>query len=79
VDLSVTDTDADRPAEPDLDNDEAARDLYATAANALARLVDNGHFRRLALTKYPDAIEPALIAAGFTASPKGLTRYGASG
>jgi ATP-dependent Lhr-like helicase len=53
-------------------------DVYALAARALAKLVDDGRFRRLVLVKYPDALERHLLAEGFTAAPKGLTRYGRS-
>jgi ATP-dependent Lhr-like helicase len=62
----------DGSAEPPDDRD----DLFAASAQALADLVDHGRFRRLALSKYPDELEPHLTAAGFTPSPKGLTRYG---
>ena len=49
---------------------------YAAAAHALAELVDHGRFRSSTSPKYPDALERHLLDAGFTASPKGLTRYG---
>jgi ATP-dependent helicase Lhr and Lhr-like helicase len=55
---------------------ESTDERLAAAAHALSDLVENGRFRRLALTKYPDALERHLLDAGFTASPKGLTRYG---
>ena len=45
-------------------------------AHALAKLVDDGRFRRLVLAKYPDELEPHLVDAGFTAAPKGMTKYG---
>ena len=51
-------------------------DTYALAARALARLVDRERFRKLDLAKYPPHLEQTLIAAGFTPSPKGLTKYG---
>ena len=49
---------------------------YDLAAAALARLVDDGRFRKLDLTKYPEPLEEPLQRAGFTPSPKGLTKYG---
>jgi ATP-dependent Lhr-like helicase len=45
-------------------------------AVALAGLVSAGRWRRLALSRYPDAMGPVLEAAGFTPSPKGLVKYG---
>ena len=39
-------------------------ELYAVAAGALARMVDEGRFRRLALSKYPDAFELEVKVAG---------------
>jgi hypothetical protein len=71
TDLTV----GDASAEPRDNVDE----LYAAGAQALGALVDGGRFRRIALAKFPDAVEPHLIAAGFTPSPKGLTRYGPTG
>jgi ATP-dependent Lhr-like helicase len=68
VDLTL----GDGSAEPPDNRDE----LLATAAHALAELVDHGRFRKLDLSKFPDDLETHLLAAGFTASPKGLTRYG---
>jgi ATP-dependent Lhr-like helicase len=68
TDLTVSD---DNPEPPD-DRDER----FAAAAHALGQLVEEGRFRRLQLGKYPDAMEQHLVAAGFTAAPKGLTRYG---
>ena len=64
VDLTATDG-TDEATDTDRDDDERAEDRHVIAAKALARLVDDGHFRRLALTKYPDALEPALLEAGF--------------
>jgi ATP-dependent Lhr-like helicase len=71
TDLTVGDGSTEAP-----DNVE---DLFAAAAHALAELVDHGRFRKLDLSKYPDALEPHLLAAGFTPSPKGMTRYGPTG
>jgi ATP-dependent Lhr-like helicase len=68
TDLTMTDESAEAP--DDLD------DRFTGAATALGRMVDEGRFRRLVLGKYPDAMERHLLAAGFTAAPKGLTRYG---
>ncbi|HVV38121.1 MAG TPA: DEAD/DEAH box helicase, partial [Acidimicrobiales bacterium] len=68
TDLTVGAGDAEAPDDRD--------ERFALAATALAQLVDGGRFRRLVLGKYPDAMERHLLAAGFTAAPKGLTRYG---
>ncbi len=64
------------PEDADDFDPEAIDARLAAAARTLGDLVDHGRFRRLALTKYPDAVERHLIDAGFTTSPKGLTRYG---
>ena len=57
----------------------ALRDLDGSwedvAVAALGTLVESGRFRRLALQRYDDGLEPALKAAGFVPSPRGLVRY----
>ncbi|HET9692147.1 MAG TPA: DEAD/DEAH box helicase [Acidimicrobiales bacterium] len=45
------------------------------AVGALAHLVASGAWGRLALQRWPEALEPALRDAGFTPTPKGLVRY----
>ncbi|MFN2505918.1 MAG: hypothetical protein ABR540_17110, partial [Acidimicrobiales bacterium] len=45
------------------------------AVAALGALVDRGRLRRLAVERYDPELEPALRAAGFVPSPKGLVRY----
>jgi ATP-dependent Lhr-like helicase len=62
--------------ESDAADSENAAERYAAAARALSELVEHGRFRKLDLSKYPEALERHLIDAGFTTSPKGLTRYG---
>jgi len=47
------------------------------AVAALNTLVTGGRLRRLSVERYDDGLEPALRAAGFVPSPKGLVRYGA--
>lgn len=46
------------------------------AVAALARLVEQGRWRRLALQRYPEEMAEALRGAGFVPTPKGLVRYG---
>lgn len=45
------------------------------AVGALARLVSEGRWRRLALQRYPEEMADALRGAGFVPTPKGLVRY----
>ena len=45
------------------------------AVAALARYVESGRWRRLALQRYPDEMSDTLVAAGFVPTPKGLVRY----
>ena len=45
------------------------------AVAALARLVAEGRWRRLALQRYPDEMADALRGAGFVPTPKGFVRY----
>ncbi len=45
------------------------------AVGALAQLVSSGRIRRLSVERYDDGLEPALKAAGFVPSPRGLVRY----
>ena len=45
------------------------------AAKAIAGLVDSGRYRKLTVETCPDELVGAFIAAGFTRTPKGLTRY----
>ncbi|MGH9225856.1 MAG: DEAD/DEAH box helicase [Acidimicrobiales bacterium] len=45
------------------------------AVTALDTLIAGGRIRRLALERYDPELEPALRAAGFVPSPKGLVRY----
>ena len=45
------------------------------AVAALGTLVESGRLRRLAIERFDDALAPALRAAGFVPSPKGLVRY----
>ena len=45
------------------------------AVSALAQLVSDGRFRRLALERFDDGLLPVLRDAGFVPSPKGLVRY----
>ncbi|HUQ64229.1 MAG TPA: DEAD/DEAH box helicase [Acidimicrobiales bacterium] len=58
----------------------ALRDLDGswedTAIGALGHLVTSGRFRRLAVERYDEGLEPALKGAGFVPSPRGLVRYG---
>ena len=58
------------------DTSDDRAETYAHAARALACLVDRERFRKLDLSKYPAHLEATLIEAGFTPSPKGLTKYG---
>ena len=46
------------------------------AVAALGSLVSSGRARRLSIERFDDDLEPALRAAGFVPSPKGLVRYG---
>ena len=46
------------------------------AVAALGDLVTSGRARRLNIERYDDGLEPALRAAGFVPSLKGLVRYG---
>ena len=46
-----------------------------SAVSALAQLVADGRFRRLALERFDEALTPVLRDAGFVPSPKGLVRY----
>ncbi|MFN2608649.1 MAG: DEAD/DEAH box helicase [Acidimicrobiales bacterium] len=48
----------------------------AAAVAALGELVARGRLRRLAVERFDDALAPALRAAGFVPSPRGLVRYG---
>jgi ATP-dependent Lhr-like helicase len=59
----------------DAPDGEPDPDRIATAVDALGGLVDAGRFTRLMLDKYPESLEQALRDAGFSPSPKGLTRY----
>ena len=45
------------------------------AVAALSTLVESGRLRRLALERFDEGLAPALQAAGFVPSPKGLVRY----
>ncbi len=45
------------------------------AVAALGALVTSGRLRRLALERFDEGLAPALRAAGFVPSPKGLVRY----
>jgi ATP-dependent Lhr-like helicase len=60
----------------------AFRDLdgswEAAASAAVAGLVDDGRWGRLAVERWPEGLDPYLRAAGFVATPKGLTRYRAT-
>ncbi len=47
-----------------------------TAVNALAGLVTSGRAKRLSLERLPDELRPALTAAGFVPTPRGLVLYG---
>jgi len=47
------------------------------SVDALGALVSSGRLRRLALARFDPGLEPALRAAGFVATPKGLVSYGA--
>ncbi|HEX2119979.1 MAG TPA: DEAD/DEAH box helicase, partial [Acidimicrobiales bacterium] len=47
------------------------------AITALGGLVSSGRLRRLSVERYDEPLEPALRAAGFVPTPKGLVRYGA--
>ncbi|MGI8809297.1 MAG: DEAD/DEAH box helicase [Acidimicrobiales bacterium] len=47
------------------------------AVAALGGLVTSGRLRRLSVERYDEALEPALRAAGFVPTPRGLVRYGA--
>jgi hypothetical protein len=47
----------------------------ARAVAALDGLVTGGRMRRLAVERFDDSLEPALRAAGFVPSPRGLVRY----
>jgi ATP-dependent Lhr-like helicase len=47
----------------------------ARAVAALDELVTGGRMRRLAVERFDDSLEPALRAAGFVPSPRGLVRY----
>jgi ATP-dependent Lhr-like helicase len=57
----------------------ALRDLDGSwedrAVAALTHLTDRGAVRRLAVERFDEALEPALKAAGFVPSPRGLVRY----
>jgi len=46
------------------------------AVGALAHLVAQGRWRRLALQRFPEEMTEALRGAGFVPTPKGLVRYG---
>jgi ATP-dependent Lhr-like helicase len=46
------------------------------AVAALAGLVGRGRVRRLSVERYDEGLAPALDAAGFVPSPKGLVLYG---
>ncbi|MGH9077189.1 MAG: DNA glycosylase AlkZ-like family protein, partial [Acidimicrobiales bacterium] len=48
----------------------------APAADALAQSVRSGHWGRLALARYPEELEDALLAASFVPTPRGLVCYG---
>jgi len=54
---------------------EVDAEQMKVATNALAEMVDSGRFKRLVIDKYPEALEEPLRGAGFSPSPKGLTRY----
>jgi ATP-dependent Lhr-like helicase len=58
----------------------ALRDLDGSwedaAVTALGHLVTTGRFRRLAVERFDEGLEPALKGAGFVPSPRGLVRYG---
>ena len=45
------------------------------AAEAVARLVDSGRYRKLTIEPWPNELADAFVSAGFTRTPKGLTRY----
>jgi len=45
------------------------------AVGALATLVRGGRLSRLAVQRFPDELKPALEAAGFVPTPRGLTLY----
>jgi len=47
------------------------------AIGALNELLTSGRARRLSVERYDEALRPALDAAGFVPTPKGLVRYGA--
>jgi len=57
----------------------ALRDCDGTweeaAVGALAHLVSQGRWRRLALQRFPEDMADALRGAGFVPTPKGLVRY----
>ncbi len=46
------------------------------AVVALGELVTSGRVRRLAVERFDEALAPALRAAGFVPTPRGLVRYG---
>jgi hypothetical protein len=47
----------------------------AKAVDALAGLVRDGRFPRLALARYREELEPWLRAADFVPTPRGMVRY----
>jgi len=71
--------------EPCLYIEKGARGLVAlrpfdgtwedAAVAALESLISSGRARRLSVERYDERLEPALRAAGFVPSPKGLVRY----
>jgi ATP-dependent Lhr-like helicase len=54
---------------------EADGTWEAAAVGGLGSLVEGGRLGRLALQRYPEALEPVLREAGFVPTPKGLVRY----
>jgi len=54
---------------------EADGQWEEAAALAVAALVDEGRWSRLAVQRIPEPLAEPLRAAGFVATPKGLTRY----